>query len=339
MNIILDAHGGDNAPLEPIKGALLAAKEYGVTVTLCGDPAKIRECAANNDISLDGVEIAPAAQVMPMDAQPGEIRNTYAESSMAVGLRLLAAGQGDAFVTGGNTGALALGGSVFVKRLPGIKRAALAVVIPNAKSCHLMLDCGANSECRPEMLQQFGVMGSAYMENIQGVASPRVGVVNIGSEETKGLELQVEAGKLLRQTPVNFIGNVEAREVPLGGCDVAVCDGFTGNVILKLTEGMGKWIGIEFRKILLANVLTKLAALIIKGGLKRFKDSLDYTEYGGAPLLGLRAPVIKAHGSSNAHAFKNAVRQAKRMVETQMITKVGGVLAGLKGADTEAEDE
>ena len=339
MNIILDAHGGDHAPLEVVKGAALAAAEYGVTITLCGDEDEIRACAQSNGISLDALRIAHAAQVMPMDADPGEVLSTYAESSMAVGLRMLAAGGGDAFVTGGNTGALALGGSILVKRLKGIKRSALGVVIPNAKGCYLLIDGGANAECRPEMLQQFGIMGSAYMENIKGIKSPRVGVVNIGAEDTKGLALQQEAGKLLRETPVNFIGNIEAREIPLGGCDVAVCDGFTGNIILKLTEGMGKWIAFEMKRILLKNALTKLAAVIIKDGLHRFKAAMDYTEHGGAPLLGLRAPVIKAHGSSNAHAFKNAVRQAKTMAETQMVAKVGGVLAQLNQTDSEAGDE
>ena len=331
MNIILDAHGGDHAPLEVLKGAALAVKEYGVSVTLCGVEEQLRALAAEQKISTDEMSFAPATQVLPMDADPAEIFGQYAESSMAEGMRLLAAGVGAAFVTAGNTGAMAMGSSIIVKRLRGIKRAALAVVIPNARGCHLLLDCGANVECRPEMLQQFGIMGSAYMEKVMGLSSPRLGVVNIGTEEGKGLSLQIEAGRMLRASELNFIGNIEARDLPLGGCDVAVCDGFTGNVALKLTEGMGKWISAEIKRILLKNTGTKLAAVLIRDGLQRFKSSMDYTEYGGAPLLGLKYPVIKAHGSSNAHAFKNAIRQAKLMVETDMIGQIDLALKDLKG--------
>lgn len=339
MNIVLDAHGGDNAPLEVVKGAVLAVEEYGVNVTLCGDEAGLRALAERNGLSLRGINFVTASQIMPMDADPAQIMREYAESSMAVGLKLLAEGKCNAFVSAGNTGALAVGGSVIVKRMKGIKRSALAVVIPNAKGRHLLIDCGANVECRPEMLLQFGVMGSIYMEKVLSVPTPRVGLVNIGAEDSKGLSLQIEANQLLRQSPVNFIGNIEGRGVPLGECDVAVCDGFTGNVILKLTEGMGKWVSAEFKRILLKNMRTKLAALAIKDGLKSFKSSMDYTDYGGAPLLGLKKPVIKAHGSSNANAFKNAVRQAKLMAETGMIAQVESALADLKNTGASLDDE
>ncbi|MCL2579839.1 MAG: phosphate acyltransferase PlsX [Oscillospiraceae bacterium] len=331
MNIILDAHGGDHAPLEAIKGAELAVKEYGVSVTLCGVEEEIRALADEHKVNLDEMRIVPAAQVLPMAADPSEIFGQYSESSMAVSMRLLADGGGDALVTAGNTGAMAMGASIIVKRLPGIKRAALAVIVPNARGSYLLLDVGANVECRPEMLQQFGIMGSAYMEKVVNIQNPRVGMINIGTEETKGHPLQIEAGVLLRESAVNFIGNIEARELPFGGCDVAVCDGFTGNVTLKLTEGMGKWISAEFKRILLKKTSTKLAAILIRDGLTKFKQAMDYTEYGGAPLLGLRSPVIKAHGSSNAHAFKNAVRQAKTMVETEMIGQISQSLRDLNG--------
>ena len=330
MKIIMDAHGGDHAPTKVIKGAALAVKEYGVNIVLCGNENEIYAAADQNKLSLDGIVISPATQVMPMDADPSLILSEYTQSSMAVGMKLLADGDGHAFVTAGNTGAMAVGGSIIVKRLRGIRRSALAVVIPNARGCYMLIDCGANAECRPEMLQQFGIMGSAYMENVLGIPSPRVGVVNIGTEAGKGLALQIEAGELLAQSPINFIGNVEARDLPLGGCDVAVCDGFTGNVALKLTEGMGKWMASEFKSILLKNTKTKFAGILIRDGLTRFKASVDYTEHGGAPLLGLRQPVIKAHGSSNANAFKNAVRQAKTMVETDMIAKITEGLSCLK---------
>ena len=339
MNIILDAHGGDHAPLEVIKGAAAAVKEYGVDITLCGDETQIRAVAEQNGVSLEGMNIVVAGQIIPMDADPTQILGDYGESSMAVGMKLLASGEGQVFVTAGNTGAMAMGGSIFVRRLKGIKRSALAVVIPNAKGCHMLIDCGANAECRPEMLQQFGIMGSAYMERVLSVSSPKVGMVNIGTEDSKGLALQIEANALLKISPVNFIGNIEGRDVPLGGCDVAVCDGFTGNVMLKLTEGMGKWMSAELRRILLRNSRTKVAAVLIREGLTKFKASMDYTEYGGAPLLGLRKPVIKAHGSSNANAFKNAIRQAKTMVEADMITQIDQALTFLKTKQAEKDDE
>jgi glycerol-3-phosphate acyltransferase PlsX len=188
------------------------------------------------------------------------------------------------------------------------------------------------------MLQQFAIMGSAYMSKVLGVENPRVGLVNIGTEENKGTSLQLEAFKLLQASPINFIGNVEAREIPLGGCDVAVCDGFTGNVILKLTEGMGKLMSSELKKILLKNTGTKLAALMVKGGVENFRKKMDYTEHGGAPLLGISKPVIKAHGSSNDKAFKNAIRQAKLMVENQMTATIAEGLASLKAQEGEQKN-
>ncbi len=336
MNIILDAHGGDNAPLEVIKGAAMAVREYGVQVTLCGREDDILNAAEQSGIplaNLEGIKIAPAAQALPMDVDPTEILSNYANSSMAVGLKLLAEGRGDAFVTAGNTGAVVIGASLLVKRLKGIKRAAIATLIPTMERPYLLIDSGANAECRPEMLQQFGIMGSAYMSKVLDIQNPRVGLINIGTEENKGTELQMEAGKLLQASPIHFIGNVEARELPLGGCDVAVCDGFTGNVILKLTEGMGKWMSAELKKILFKNLSTKLAALLVKGGLEDFRKQMDYTEHGGAPLLGITKPVIKAHGSSNDKAFKNAIRQAKLMVENQMIDTIAEGLAALKAQE------
>jgi len=331
MNIIIDAHGGDNAPLEAIKGARMAADEYrGVTITLCGIESQIKDMAQQHNIPLEGLRIAPCELVMPMDGEPAEILKTYVNSSMAVGLKMLAVGEGDAFVSAGSTGALTVGSSLIVKRIKGIKRAALGIVIPTTGGCYMLIDGGANAECRPEMLQQFGIMGSAYMQKVIGLHSPRVGIVNIGTEENKGTDLQIGAAKLLKKSPVNFIGNIEAREIPLGGCDVAVCDGFTGNIILKLTEGMAKWIAVELKGILRKNLATKVAAAIIKDGVLGFRNKMDYTEYGGAPLMGIAKPVIKAHGSSNATAFKNAVRQANTMAENGMIELITEAMSSVK---------
>lgn len=332
MKIIIDAFGGDNAPLEVLRGCALAVQEYGVQMVAVGDEPRLRALCQQNQISLAGMELVHAPLVIPVEADPTKIRTEYADSSMAVGLRLLADGGGDAFVSAGSTGALVMGSSLLVKRIRGIKRAAIACLIPTMQSRYMLIDGGANTECRPEMLTQFAVMGSAYMECIYGIRHPRVGLVNIGTEDTKGTELQVQAHSLLAAAPIHFVGNVEPREIPLDGCDVAVCDGFTGNVILKLTEGLGKAFSGQIKSMFLRSVGTKLAYLAMKGGVADFKKKMDYTEYGGAPLMGIAKPVVKAHGSSDAKAFKNAIRQAKEMVENRVIDRVEESLAAMKEA-------
>ena len=337
MRIIVDAFGGDHAPLEVLKGCALAKEEYGVEITLCGDEEKIRACAKDNDIALDGMDILHAPAVIPVEADPTTLLKEYADSSMAMGMKALKNGEGDAFVSAGSTGALVVGASLIVKRLKGVRRVGLATVIPNANKFYLLMDAGANAECRPEMLAQFGVMGSVYMERLKGVKNPRVGLINIGTEETKGLELQLESYKLLQKAPVNFIGNVEARGLALGECDVAVCDGFVGNVALKLTEGLAKYLSNELKGMFMANLKTKIAALLMKDKIAAFKKSMDYKEHGGAPLLGASLPVIKAHGSSDARAFKNAIRQAKEYVDNKVIEEMQNALHELKTETKEAE--
>lgn len=337
MRIIVDAFGGDHAPLEVLKGCALAKEEYGVEITLCGDEEKIRACAKDNGIALDGMDILHAPAVIPVEADPTTLLKEYADSSMAMGMKALKNGEGDAFVSAGSTGALVVGASLIVKRLKGVRRVGLATVIPNANKFYLLMDAGANAECRPEMLAQFGVMGSVYMERLKGVENPRVGLINIGTEETKGLELQLESYKLLQKAPVNFIGNVEARGLALGECDVAVCDGFVGNVALKLTEGLAKYFSNELKGMFMANLKTKIAALLMKDKIAAFKKSMDYKEHGGAPLLGASLPVIKAHGSSDARAFKNAIRQAKEYVDNKVIEEMQNALHELKTETKEAE--
>ena len=337
MRIIVDAFGGDHAPLEVLKGCALAKEEYGVEITLCGDEEKIRACAKDNGIALDGMDILHAPAVIPVEADPTTLLKEYADSSMAMGMKALKNGEGDAFVSAGSTGALVVGASLIVKRLKGVRRVGLATVIPNANKFYLLMDAGANAECRPEMLAQFGVMGSVYMERLKGVKNPRVGLINIGTEETKGLELQLESYKLLQKAPVNFIGNVEARGLALGECDVAVCDGFVGNVALKLTEGLAKYFSNELKGMFMANLKTKIAALLMKDKIAAFKKSMDYKEHGGAPLLGASLPVIKAHGSSDAKAFKNAIRQAKEYVDNKAIEEMQNALHELKTETKEAE--
>ena len=339
LKIILDAFGGDNAPVETIKGAAMAVAEYGVKIILTGDEQEIRRVAGEQEVSLDGIELVHAPQVIPVCAEPTSIMKEYAGSSLAVGLRLLAEGKGDAFVTAGSSGALVVGASLMVKRIKGIKRAAFAPTIPcvGGSGNYMLMDSGANVECRPEMLMQFGVMGSAYMNKIMGIERPRVGLINVGVEESKGGELQLAAYKLLQEAPVNFVGNVEPRELPFGACDVAVCDGFSGNIVLKLTEGVASAFTKQIKGIFMKNLGTKLAAAVVKGGMSEFKKQMDYTEHGGAALLGTARPTIKAHGSSNAKAFKNAIRQAKLFAEQDVIGEIELGLAELKQRGQELE--
>lgn len=335
MKIIVDAFGGDNAPLEVIKGCAAARDEYGVDIILCGCEEKIRDCAEKNSVSLDKIEIIHAPTVIPVEADPTTLLKEYADSSMAVGLKALKNGAGDAFVSAGSTGALVVGASLIVKRFRGVRRVGLAALVPNANKYYLLMDSGANAECKPEMLAQFGVMGSVYLEKIKGLKNPKVGLLNIGTEETKGLELHLQTYQLLQKAPVNFIGNVEARSLPLGECDVVVSDGFTGNVALKLTEGMAKFFSNELKRMLSSGWKNKLAALLLMSEIKSFKKMMDYKEHGGAPLLGASLPVIKAHGSSDAKAFKNAIRQAKECVENQVIPQMQAALSELKAESKE----
>ena len=318
MKIIVDAFGGDNAPKEILLGAAQAVKELRVQIVAVGDEEKIRACAAENSISLDGMEIRHAPDVLTMHDNPTDVLKQKPDSSMAVGLRMLRAGEGDAFVSAGSTGALLVGATLLVRRLPGVRRPALATVIPGAPRPYLLCDCGANADCRPEMLVQFAQMGAAYAEKVLGVAYPTVGLINNGTEESKGGALQLAAHELLAASGLNFVGNVEARELNAGAVDVAVCDGFTGNVVLKLTEGVAKMMNGKIKGVFRRNTAGKLAYLLTRPALKEFKASMDYTEYGGAPILGVSAPVIKAHGSSNGKAFKNAIRQAKACVENDV---------------------
>lgn len=331
MRIIVDGFGGDNAPLAVLQGCALARAEYGVDITVTGDEARLRKAAGDNGVDLTGIAIAHAPLVIPVEAEPKTIMTEYAESSMAKGFQLLASGEGDAFVCAGSTGAMVVGASLIVKRIKGIKRATLAPIMPAEKGCYILMDAGANLECRPEMLVQFGVMGSIYMEKVLGVENPKVALVNVGAEETKGTELQLEAYRLLSGNGiVNFAGNIEPRYIPRGDADVVLADGFTGNVVLKLTEGMGKMLAHGLKDIFMTGLSGKLAALLCMKRIKAFKQSMDYTEYGGAPLMGIAKPVIKAHGSSDPKAFKNAIRQARDFVEKDVTGQIAESIAALK---------
>lgn len=327
MRVIVDAFGGDNSPLEIIRGASQAISEYGISITLTGREQEILQVAKQDGISLDGIKIVDAPDVISMSDEPRSILREHKESSMAEGLRCLAVGEGDAFVSAGSTGALIVGATFFVKRIKGISRAALAPLMPGVNGPFMLIDSGANVEVRPEMLLHFAHMGSIYMTNVIGNGkSASVGLVNVGTEDTKGGELQNQAFLLLKESGLNFVGNIEARDIPFNIADVVVSDGFTGNVILKLTEGVAAAFMNSIKEVFMTNAKTKLAALLIKPHLKDFKKKMDASEYGGAPLLGVSKPVIKAHGNSNAAAIKNAIRVAADFANKGVIDQIAAAV-------------
>ncbi|MBO5745603.1 MAG: phosphate acyltransferase PlsX [Clostridia bacterium] len=322
MKIAVDAFGGDNAPLEIIKGAALAEKEYGVNIVLTGNKEIIEKVASENGIDISNMDIVHTEEIFDMHDQPTDIIRSKKNTSMGIALKLVADGEADAFVSAGSTGAVVAGATFIIKRIRGIKRPALGTVLPSKTRRFILMDCGANAECRPEMLQQFGIMSSVYMKNVEGVEEPEVGLLNIGVEDTKGTPLQLEAYQLLKNSPLKFIGNVEARDVPAGVCDCVIADGFTGNVALKMYEGVAMNLMKMVKGVFLTNIKTKMAYLLAKKPLMGLKKFADYGEVGGAPLLGVQKPVIKAHGGSDAKAIKNAIRQAKLCVENDVIGKV-----------------
>lgn len=323
MKIIADAFGGDNAPRAVLEGCAAAQSAMDVDILLVGREEEIRACAKENNIDISKMEIKHADGVMEMTDTPKEILKSKKNTSMAVGLQALADGEGDAFLSAGSTGALLMGATFIVKRIKGVKRPAIAGVMPSTDKPFLLMDTGANVDCTPQMLCQFARLGSIYMEKIMNVQNPRVGLANIGTEETKGTALQVEAyGLLSEMSGINFTGNTEVREIALGAADVIVADGFTGNVILKMYEGVAKALLGEIKKVFTSNLRTKLSYLGVKPELGAFRAKMDYKQYGGAPLIGIRKPVIKAHGSSDAVAFENAVRQAVRYTEGNVIAEI-----------------
>lgn len=318
MKILIDAMGGDNAPKAPVLGAIQATKLFDEQIVLVGREDEIRAAAkeAGYPELPAGIEIVHAPDVVDMHDDPANVCRKKKESSMVVGLRMLSEGQADAFVSAGSTGALLSGATLIVKRVKGIRRAAMGPALPNkAGGKTILLDCGANAECTPEFLLQFGIVGSMYARNTFGIENPRVGLLNIGTEDTKGTPLQKEAYALLTDAHnkglVNFIGNIEARDTLLGQVDVVVCDGFSGNVLLKSIEGTAAFMGSLMKhKIFKRSLLSMLGYLFCKKGVNEVKHMMDYRTIGGTQFLGVKKPVIKAHGSSDAVAFCNAVAQA-----------------------------
>ena len=328
MKIILDAMGGDNAPLATVQGALDACRTHGAEVILVGRMAEIlkavEECGEKTLPA--GIEIRDASEVVEISDDAATAFKKKKDSSLTVGLNLLKDGTGDAFVSAGSTGALLAGATLLVKRIRGIRRAAMGPVIPVAGGRAVLCDCGANAVCTPEYLLQFAYLGSYYAKRVLGLESPRVALLNIGAEEEKGDDLRRETIALLKQAGedgrINFIGNIEANEAMLGGADVIVADGFSGNIMLKSLEGTAKFLLKELKKVFYSSTKNKLAALAIKGDIEGLKKLLDPSEVGGTAFLGIYKPVIKAHGSSDARAICNAILRAREYAESGFIADV-----------------
>ena len=340
MKIIIDCMGGDNAPLEILKGVVDAKAELGGEYLLVGHKEQMETIAKENGLDLSGFEILHAETVITMEDDPSTATRRKKDSSMAVALTMLKDGKGDAVVSAGSTGALLTGATLIVKRIHGIRRAAMAPVLPAGEHGVMLIDCGANVECTPEYLLQFAYMGSLYMKTQAGIEKPRVALINNGTEEGKGDTLRHEAYDLLKKAHeegrINFIGNMEGRNVLAGEADVLVCDGFTGNVLMKTIEGTAGFIMKELKSIMYANLPSKLAALVLKPGLTRLKNMMDYKTIGGAPLLGVSKPVIKAHGSSDARAFCSACEQAMLFAHGGFIGQVEANIAYMTVGKDEA---
>lgn len=329
INIAVDAMGGDNAPDQIVKGAFMALEDKSdIRILFTGQEERIRPILDSKGLSRDRIEIVNASEVITNEESPVTAIRNKKDSSIVRGMNLVKNGEADAFISAGSTGAVLSGGILIVGRLKGVERSPLAPIIPTEKGPALLLDCGANVDAKPHYLLQFAQMGSVYMERIVGVKSPKVGILNIGAEEEKGNQLVKEAFPLLKGCPgINFIGSVEARDIPEGYADVIVCDAFAGNVALKMYEGVGRTLLREIKSALMSSFKSKLGALLIKEGLKKTLKKFDMEEYGGAPLLGLKGLVVKAHGSSKAGEIRNAILQCRDF-------KQSGVNEALEGLFT-----
>jgi len=323
LRIAVDAFGGDNAPFEIIKGAYLANKEYGVDITLTGNNDTITEIIKDNGFDFsDSLVIVDTNDVISMHDDPTSILKTHKNSSMGLAFDEVVNDRADAFVSAGSTGAIVVGGTLIVKRIKGVKRPALGSMLPSPDGKYMLMDMGANADCRPEMLYQFGLMADAYLKNVENIENPTIGLLNIGVESTKGDQLHIEAYNLLKDAPINFVGNVESRELPKGICDAVITDGFTGNIALKLIEGTSITLFKLIKNVYYKSLKNKISALMIKKDISSLKRMMDSSEIGGAPLLGVQKPVIKAHGSSDAKAIKNAIKQAMIFASNDVIGQI-----------------
>ncbi|WP_026475965.1 phosphate acyltransferase PlsX [Alkaliphilus transvaalensis] len=329
MKIVVDAMGGDHGTKVTVKGAVDAVNEYGINVILTGDQTTIQQELSAKNYPKDKIEIIHCSEVISNEDKPVAAIKRKKDSSMVVALNLVKEGKADAIISAGNTGALLAGGLLVLGRIKGIDRPALAPIIPTEKGGAVLIDGGANSDIKPRNYLEFGLMGNIYSKKMLGTSKPRVCLVNIGIEEGKGNESTKAAYEICKTAPFNFYGNVEARDIPAGYADVVVCDGFTGNVILKLMEGVAGTILKLLKVELMKTPIRKLGALLMKSGFREFKKQFDYTEYGGAPFLGVKGLLIKAHGSSNEVAIKNAIRQAKLLVEHEVVMEITSEISTL----------
>ncbi|MEA4852731.1 MAG: phosphate acyltransferase PlsX [Christensenella sp.] len=330
MRIILDAMGGDNAPEAIVRGAVLGICAYDdVEIILTGDRPRIEEILKTLSYDKDRLTITHTTQVIAMDDSPVKALKEKPDSSMAVALKLLSEGKGEMMISAGSTGALVAGATLIVKRIKGIKRPALAPVLPTRTGEVLLIDAGANTECKPQYLQQFGVMGSIYMEKVFRIANPKVGLINNGAEEEKGNELTKHAYQLLKDTSVNFVGNAEGRDLLSGDFDVLVCDGFTGNIVLKFVEGCAKTILGMLKGYIKESTSAKIGAVFMKGAFGKLKKKMDYKEYGGALLLGLTGGVVKTHGSSDEKVVLNTIRNAREFISGNVVQVIQEEIAKL----------
>ncbi len=329
LAVALDAMGGDHAPATTVQGAIEAVERHGLTVLLVGREAAIKRELARHHHRGDGIEIVDAPEVVAMDEAPTALLRSKRESSMAVALRLVRDGIATAFVTAGNTGAAMVAAKVILGVVPGVERPALAVAVPGIDRSTLVLDVGANVDCKPSHLLQFGIMGHFYCHAVMGVANPRVGLLSVGEEEGKGDRLTQEAHRLLAEAGLNFVGNVEGRDIYLGNVDVVVCDGFVGNVVLKVSEGLGEMVFKLLKREAKRSPISAAGFLLAKGAFTGFRRQVDYAEYGGAPLLGVRGACLIGHGRSNAKAIRNALRFAHSYAARGVIDSIQRRMATL----------
>jgi phosphate acyltransferase len=322
MIIAVDGMGGDNSPSAVVEGSVMAVKEWDVSIFLTGPKEKLEEELGKYEYSKDRIQIIDAREVISPNDHPVNAIRRKKGSSLHAALNLVKNGDAHAVISAGSTGAFMAGALFIIGRIKGIDRPALAPVMPGKNGSFMVIDCGANAECKPVNLIQFGIMGKIYMENIMGIKTPKVGLINIGAEEEKGNELTKAAYKLLKASRMNFVGNVEPREIPLGDVQVLVCDGFVGNTVLKMYEGVASTIFDELKAEIMSSLKTKIGGMLLKPVFKNFKKKFDYKEVGGAPFLGVDGICIKAHGSSDGKAIKNAIRQAKIFHENEVLMKI-----------------
>ena len=322
MKIGFDGMGGDHGPKETVKGAIDALAIVKSDIVIYGDIEMIQNELSKYKYETSRITVVATTQVIENDDKPVKAIKSKDDASMVVGLKALRKGEIDAFVSAGNTGALLAGGLLKVGRIKGISRPAICTIYPTMHGASVLVDAGANAECKSRNLVEFAYFGSMYADKVLGIKNPKVGLVNIGAEDTKGTPLYIETHQLLKETDLNFVGNVEARDVPGGVVDVIVADGFTGNIILKLTEGVALQLMGGLKKQIMKNTIGKIGGMLLKKNLSDFKKTIDYTEYGGAPLLGINGLVVKAHGSSNAKAFMNAIKYAQIGIDSNLLQEI-----------------